>query len=81
MSSEAPSTISGVVIGRKISRLVVAAAAEAVAHERERDQRPERGRDERREQRDLDAQTSSAPWSPGTPNGCSQLSSVKPCQV
>ena len=80
VSSDAPITISGVVIGMKISRFVVAAAPEPVADERERDQRPERGREDRREERDLDADLERA-CGAREPNGFSQFSSVKPCQV
>ena len=79
VSSEAPSTISGVDIGRKTSRFV-AAAAELVPDDRERDQRAERGRDERREQADLERDEHES-RSPSTASHSSQLSSVKPCQT
>ena len=51
VSREAPSTISGVDIGRNTRTFADAAAAEVVAHDRERYQRSEHRRDERREQR------------------------------
>ena len=54
-SSDAPSTTSGVASGRKMKKFVGAAAAELVAHERERHQRAEHRRDDRRERRDLEA--------------------------
>ena len=44
-SSEAPSTTSGVASGMKMKKFDRRAAAELVAHERERDQRAEDGRD------------------------------------
>ena len=80
VSSEAPRTISGVESGRKIRMFVARAPAEPVADERERDQRAERGRDEAREQRDLEREDDRAA-SPGTPSQFFQLSQVKPCQV
>ena len=52
VSSEAPRTISGVAIGRKMNRLVRAPPAELVARQGQRDERPEDGRDDRREQGD-----------------------------
>ena len=54
-ASPAPSTTSGVAIGRNSSRLIADRAPEAVAHERERDHRAERRRDERRDDADQDA--------------------------
>ena len=47
--SDAPSTISGVDIGRKTSRFVEPRPRKLVPDERERDQRPEHGRDDARE--------------------------------
>ena len=54
VSSDAPSTISGVDIGRKTRRFVAPAPAEVVADDRQRDERPEHRRDERGEQADLE---------------------------
>ena len=51
VSSEAPMTISGVAIGRKISEFGEALAPELVAHEREGHQRAEHRGDERRDER------------------------------
>ena len=52
--SEAPSTISGVDIGRNTRMFVGSAAAEVVPHDGERHERAEHGCDERGEQADLD---------------------------
>ena len=65
-SSEAPSTISGVAIGRKMNKFVAPRAAELVTHERERHQRPEHGRDDRRQHRDLQPRLISRRISPGS---------------
>ena len=58
-----------------------AAAAEAVADERERDQCPERGRGEARDRRDLEREHHRVARDPGTAFQLSQLSNVKPCQT
>ena len=51
VSSEAPSTISGVAIGRKMNRFVLLRPREVVAGQGQRDERPEDGRHERRQRR------------------------------
>ena len=53
VSNDAPRTISGVDSGKKDQDVGGAPSAEAVADERERDQGSQHGRDEAREQRDL----------------------------
>ena len=55
VSSDAPRTISGVDIGRKMSRLVPTRPAELIADQGQRDERPEDGRDDRRDERDDEA--------------------------
>ena len=81
VSSEAPSTISGDDIGRKIEQVGRPPAAEPVADERERDQRPERGGDDRDVSAAISSETTIALRSAGTASQWRQLSRVKPCQV
>ena len=73
-------TTSGVAIGRKISRFVVLRAAEAVAHQREGDHRPEDRGHERRDQPDLDARDERGADA-GTPHRSVQASSENSFQL
>ena len=79
--SEAPRTISGVAIGRKMNRLVALRPAEVVAREGERDERAEGRRNQRREQGDDEADRRRRLAGPATPNGSSQAASVNPCHT
>ena len=59
--SEAPRTISGVDIGRKIEHVRRATTTEAVPHDREREERAEDRRDDGRDETDLERRDDSVP--------------------
>ena len=80
VSSDVPSTISGVDMGRNTSRLVDAPAPERVTHQGERHEHPDGGRDEGG-QHAMRRLANTASPSPGRPSGLSQASMEKPCQV